>query len=75
MLVQHYRDVLKEDSCLLMPDSKHMQTWDKLTVSALIFTAVVTPYEVAFLETSHTSILFWINQVSIRRDCSLGRVD
>lgn len=62
-LVAHYRQIMKADSCLLLPDSKHMQNWDKVTVMALLYTAVVTPYEVAFLETTPASALFWINQV------------
>ena len=31
---------------LVNPEGKFMQRWDAVTTSALIFTAVVTPYEV-----------------------------
>ena len=33
-----------------MPDSKYVQRWDLVTMLALLFTAFVTPYEVALLE-------------------------
>jgi len=34
---------------ILSPDAAAMKTWDAALASALIFTAIVTPYEVAFL--------------------------
>ena len=35
---------------LIMPDSRYMQRWDVVTIVALLFTAVVTPFEVALLQ-------------------------
>ena len=32
------------------PRSRFVRTWDLLMVSALVFTALVTPFEVAFFE-------------------------
>ena len=64
--VREFREVLKADHCLLVPESYIMQNWDKVTMSALFFTAIVTPFEVSFLETEAGSFLFWINQVSVR---------
>uniref|UniRef100_A0A7S2BDX6 Ion transport domain-containing protein n=1 Tax=Florenciella parvula TaxID=236787 RepID=A0A7S2BDX6_9STRA len=61
--VREFREILKADHCLLVPDSYIMQNWDKVTMSALFFTAIVTPFEVSFLETEAGSFLFWINQV------------
>ena len=38
-------------------------TWDTLTAAALIFTAIVTPYEVSFLKDNGNDALFWVNVV------------
>jgi len=43
-------------------DSKYVKRWDSFVLAALIFTAIVTPYEVAFLETKGDA-LFWINRL------------
>ena len=42
-----------------------MSAWDGLTATALIFTATVTPFEVAFLETAESTndALFVINRL------------
>lgn len=47
---------------IIMPDSKFMQNWDFVTLFALIFTAIVTPYEVALLETEING-LFFVNRM------------
>ena len=36
---------------LLDPRSRRMRNWDALVALALVYTATVTPYEVAFLDT------------------------
>merc|ERR1740138_2011076 len=46
---------------LINPDSDYCQTWDKVVFIALIFTAILTPFEVAFLKT-RLDLLFWINR-------------
>jgi len=45
-------------------ESKLLSLWDSITTTALIYTALVTPYEVGFLSAS-TSVDFWfvINRV------------
>ena len=50
---------------ILNPEAKGMGTWDAVTTTALIFTAVVTPVEVGFLPapTSPFDPLFCINRV------------
>lgn len=35
---------------LINPDGKKMQFWDAVTTTALVFTAIVTPFEVACLD-------------------------
>mmetsp|Transcript_11731 Transcript_11731/g.38590 ORF Transcript_11731/g.38590 Transcript_11731/m.38590 type:complete len:644 (+) Transcript_11731:119-2050(+) len=47
---------------MIDPRSKFMRQWDVLTLNLLIFTSLVTPYEVAFLETTWTHPLYWINR-------------
>eukprot|EP00899_Mesostigma_viride_P002123 jgi/Mesvir1/11911/Mv00251-RA.1 len=47
---------------VLDPRSTFIRWWDVLTIPLLLFTATVTPYEVAFLETGWHSALFWINR-------------
>jgi hypothetical protein len=48
---------------LILPDAKWMGKWDTVTTGALLFTAFVTPYEVALLETEMDEPLFFINWV------------
>ena len=42
---------------LILPDSRYMQRWDVVTIVALLFTAVVTPFEVALLQVGR--VLGW----------------
>ena len=51
----------KEMRFLVNPNSKWMQYWDLVTLSALLFTLTITPYEVALLPTTIDPLLF-INQ-------------
>ena len=46
-MVDYYTEVTKEPYFLIMPDSKYMGRWDVVTMIALLFTSLVTPYEVA----------------------------
>ena len=48
---------------LVDPRTLFMRRWDVLTVWLLAFTAVVTPFEVAFLTTDLQTALFWINRL------------
>jgi len=46
------------------PTSKFMETWDLTSMFALLFVAVVTPFEVAFLPDDFLlNTLFWVNRV------------
>lgn len=47
---------------LIEPNGRFRKNWDMLVVFALAFTATVTPFEVAFLE-STLGVLFGINRV------------
>jgi hypothetical protein len=62
------RDQLKMHSrtCIIDPRmSRYMAYWDTVTMLAIVFTALVTPYEIAYLPmaTSATEPLFIINRV------------
>jgi hypothetical protein len=47
-----------EQSILIDPTSPYCQQWDIAVLLALVFTALVTPFEVAFLK-SELNALFW----------------
>lgn len=49
--------------CLIMPTTKFMKNWDILMITLLMFTAVVTPFEVGFLQVHWTEPLFWVNRL------------
>ena len=49
---------------LLNPDSQTMQSWDIITILALVFTLLVSPFEIGYLDGFHgmgATILMWIN--------------
>ena len=46
-----------------MPNTKVMRRWDAFVVSLLLFTAAVTPFEVALLDPPVLSVLWTINRV------------
>ena len=48
---------------LIDPRDTFMRRWDILTLYLLGFTAVVTPFEVAFLDTDWKTALFWVNRL------------
>eukprot|EP00966_Prymnesium_polylepis_P201799 4675806-Prymnesium_polylepis.3 len=57
---------LMQNRWVIDPRSSHfMKYWDSCTIAALIFTALATPFEVAFLPPPKdtSSSLFWINRV------------
>ena len=55
------RRLAKTAKNVILPHSKGMQRWDVCTLVALVFTAIVTPVEVAFCETA-LNALFVINR-------------
>jgi len=48
---------------ILDPTSKRMQQWDVIMMLLLLYTATITPFEIAFLVTDPESLLFFINRV------------
>eukprot|EP00898_Chlorokybus_atmophyticus_P002905 jgi/Chlat1/3615/Chrsp237S00261 len=54
---------VQRDRHMIDPRGGFMRHWDVLMLSLLFWTAVITPYEVAFLQTSIHSGLFWINRL------------
>uniref|UniRef100_A0A061SEQ6 Voltage-gated ion channel superfamily n=1 Tax=Tetraselmis sp. GSL018 TaxID=582737 RepID=A0A061SEQ6_9CHLO len=63
-LAEHTEHMYSTPRGLLDPRKKGMQHWDLLIAVLLIFTAVVTPYEVAFLQmNSPLDALFIINRI------------
>ena len=65
-IVEAMAQRVKQPYFLLLPESKYIQRWDLVTLGALIFTAFVTPYEVALLESPETwgevDALFFVNR-------------
>eukprot|EP00946_MAST-07B_sp_MAST-7B-sp1_P005219 g5219.t1 len=47
---------------ILDPSSTRMQQWDILMMLLLIFTATVTPFEIAFVPTDPDSLMFLVNR-------------
>lgn len=64
-MVQQY---MKKNAKTLHPNSKRMQKWDSIMGLALVYTALITPFEVAFLDTK-LDFLFVINRFL---DCVFG---
>jgi potassium voltage-gated channel Eag-related subfamily H protein 7 len=53
----------RESSCVINPEGNSLlQKWDVFIFLALIYTSVVTPFEVGFLETKLWTTLFYINR-------------
>lgn len=48
---------------VLDPRHRRMARWDSFVAVLLLFTAIVTPFEVCFLEPEWRSALFWINRL------------
>jgi hypothetical protein len=57
------RHIAQSEKYLLKPGSYLMQHWDHLMIAALIFTALVTPYEVSFVEAAGIDALFIANRL------------
>ena len=63
---QAFRDLKYKPGCMIDPrTSRLMPRWDVWTSIALVFTALVTPYEVGFLPASRSPLdpLFLINRI------------
>lgn len=55
---QHFRR-----NGLINPEGEFLEKWGIVIMIALVFTAVVTPFEVAFVNTTIDNPLFWFNRV------------
>ena len=49
--------------CVINPNGEFCKSWDLLMVTLLLFTAAVTPFEVAFLVSNGVDALFVINRM------------
>ena len=48
------------------PRHRYVQSWDLMTLHLLVFTALVTPYEISFMDGLggvNVEMLFWVNQL------------
>eukprot|EP00927_Polykrikos_kofoidii_P082431 TRINITY_DN819_c0_g1_i8.p1 TRINITY_DN819_c0_g1~~TRINITY_DN819_c0_g1_i8.p1 ORF type:complete len:1013 (-),score=141.79 TRINITY_DN819_c0_g1_i8:65-2857(-) len=50
------REALTAKAFLIDPDSDYMKVWDVIVVVCLIFTGIVTPYEIAFIEQADSTL-------------------
>ena len=60
-VVARLQELKEEEKRLVRPDNPNLQTWDLVILGALLFTASVTPYEVAFVPTN-LDALFGVNR-------------
>jgi len=68
-MVAYFEERTREPRFLILPESQYMQRWDLVTLIALMFTAFVTPYEVALLESEvdYFKVTTWDGLFSINR--------
>ena len=79
--------IRRQRRCTLDPHSKWMSRWDMVTTLALLFTAVVTPYEIGFLSEiepepqallviNYVVLLIFVIDLKVRDACQVcGSVD
>ena len=53
-MMQQLKRKKEDQSCLIDPRSSRLATWDLIGGVALIYTAIVCPFEVAFLDLPET---------------------
>lgn len=53
---------INQRKCVINPNGEFCKSWDLFMVSLLLFTAAVTPFEVAFLGANGIDLLFVINR-------------
>mmetsp|Transcript_19855 Transcript_19855/g.41446 ORF Transcript_19855/g.41446 Transcript_19855/m.41446 type:complete len:805 (+) Transcript_19855:127-2541(+) len=68
-MVKYFEERTREPRFLILPESPYMQRWDLITLGALLFTAFVTPYEVALLdsEVDYFDLSTWDELFSVNR--------
>jgi hypothetical protein len=52
----------QQAKCIVLPVSPHRTTWELILMATLLYTAIVTPFEVAFLPVSLDAI-FFLNRI------------
>lgn len=62
-LQQRFEEIQKMKSRVLDPASRFMRNWDSIIACCLVFTAVVTPFEIAFFELVVGDFLFVVNRL------------
>eukprot|EP00927_Polykrikos_kofoidii_P082425 TRINITY_DN819_c0_g1_i2.p1 TRINITY_DN819_c0_g1~~TRINITY_DN819_c0_g1_i2.p1 ORF type:complete len:984 (-),score=141.01 TRINITY_DN819_c0_g1_i2:91-3042(-) len=50
------REALTAKTFLIDPDTDYMKSWDVIVMVCLIFTGIVTPYEIAFIEQTESTL-------------------
>lgn len=61
--VSKMRERLRRPRGIIMPDSKFMRYWDAANMLFLSYTAIVTPFEVALIDSLRVNTLFVINRL------------
>ena len=64
--IAHFERLVAVPKRLILPDSRLMGRWDMVTVFALLYTALVTPYEV---------ITAWVSAACAREEKGCGALD
>ena len=57
MANKRIRDLVRYDYFVILPDDRFKEWWDLIITIALIFTSIVTPYRVAFVERDSLAFL------------------
>eukprot|EP00500_Bicosoecida_sp_ms1_P000700 CAMPEP_0203808006 /NCGR_PEP_ID=MMETSP0115-20131106/1370_1 /ASSEMBLY_ACC=CAM_ASM_000227 /TAXON_ID=33651 /ORGANISM="Bicosoecid sp, Strain ms1" /LENGTH=879 /DNA_ID=CAMNT_0050716689 /DNA_START=358 /DNA_END=2994 /DNA_ORIENTATION=- len=60
-----------ERSCVVNPSSSFMKYWDIWVVTLLVYTAFLTPFEIAFLETQLNALFFFNRLVDLSFLCDM----
>ena len=61
-VMSRHKAFMEKSPFVISPRTWYMRRWDLVTLLLLLFTAIVTPVEVAFMETVLWSVLFLINR-------------
>lgn len=61
--LEYFQEKLTDPWWLILPDQRWVQCWDIVLFLTLIFTAIITPFEVALLEMQYWDWLFIVNRV------------
>jgi len=56
--VELIKENLTQNDFLINPHSEYMKYWDLIITVCLVYTALVTPYEIAFLKPSYSALYF-----------------